>query len=81
MMNRLFGTAMATILGSNLPAAKVLNLGSRRELFVDQFLIAKMDEAQRRLHEPRRAGVALKFDRPWEGGFSGFPTVIKNGGT
>lgn len=60
-------------------AAEVINLGSRRELFVDQFFIAKLDGVQLRLHEPRREGVSLKFDRPWEGGFSGYTTVIKDG--
>jgi sialidase-1 len=59
----------------------VLQLGTQRELFVDHYLIAKMEGAQLRLHEPRREGIALKFDRPWEGGFSCYTTVIKDGGT
>ena len=59
-------------------AAEVINLGSRRELFVDAFLIAKLDGVRLELHEPRREGVALKFDRPWEGGFAGYTTVIKD---
>jgi len=59
--------------------ADVINLDSRRELFVDSFLIGKLDGVELRMHEPHREGVALKFDRPWEGGFAGYTTVIKDG--
>jgi hypothetical protein len=62
-----------------LYASDIIHLGSRRELFVDSFLIAQMDGAHLKLHEPRREGVALKFDQPWEGGFSAYTTVIKDG--
>ena len=48
---------------------------------MDHYLIARMDGVELRLHEPRREGVALKFDRPWEGGFSCYTTVIKDGAT
>jgi hypothetical protein len=60
---------------------QVLQLGSQRELFVDHYLIERMAGVELRLHEPRREGVALKFDRPWEGGFSCYTTVIKDGPT
>lgn len=45
----------------------VLDLGTRRELFVDHALIAQLDNTTLRLHTPATAGVALKIDRPWEG--------------
>ena len=48
---------------------------------MDHFLIARMDGVHLRLHEPRREGVALKFDRPWEGGFSAYTTVLRDGST
>ena len=54
-------------------------LGSRRELFVDRLLIEKLDGVELRLHEPNREGVALKFDRPWEGAFSCYTTVFRDG--
>src|ERR1041385_598692 len=60
-------------------AAAPLDIGSRLELFVDHFPIEKPDGTTRRLHEPQLAGVALKFDAPWEGAFCGYPTVIKDG--
>src|SRR5262245_21538528 len=81
-MNPCFRTALVVLfLHLNLRATDVIDLGSRRELFVDSFLIARMDGAQLKLHEPHREGIALKFDRPWEGGFSGYTTVIKDEGT
>jgi len=79
-MNRICGTALVLLLCSSSLATEVLELGSRRELFVDHFLIAKLDGVRLTLHEPRREDVAVKFDRPWEGGFSAYATVIKDGG-
>lgn len=56
----------------------VIALGTRRELFVDHFIIERLSGAQLRLHAPRREGVALRFDKPWEGPFSGYVTVLKD---
>ena len=77
-MKRLACVLLFAVVGSG--AAEVIDLGTRRELFVDRFLIEKLDGAQLRLHEPHRDGIALKFDQPWEGGFSAYITVIKDGG-
>src|SRR5205809_346848 len=74
------GAILALLFDAQSPAAEALQLGSRRELFVDRFLIEKMDGVQLKLHEPQREGVALKFDQPWEGGFSGYTTVLKDAG-
>lgn len=62
-----------------LAAAQVLELGSRRELFVDHWLIERMAGAELRLAQPVDAGVALRLDAPWEGPFSGYFTVLKDG--
>jgi hypothetical protein len=51
-------------------------IGSRRELFVDKFLIAEMKGAELRLGNPIDAGTAFRFDKPWEGRFSNYATVI-----
>lgn len=59
-------------------AAGPVDIASRRELFVDRFLIDRLDAASLRLHHPRREGVALQFDRPWEGGFSAYITVFRD---
>jgi hypothetical protein len=63
----------------NFSRAEVIQLGSRRELFVDKFLIEKMDGVQLKMHEPHREGAAIKFDAPWEGEWSCYTTVFKDG--
>lgn len=45
-----------------------LNIGSRRELFVDNYLIDTLDGASLKLHEPIPAGKAIGIDKEWDGG-------------
>ncbi|NUQ62090.1 MAG: hypothetical protein HUU20_06360 [Pirellulales bacterium] len=56
-----------------------ISIGTRRELFVDRFLIEKLDSVSLQLQHPQPAGTALKFDQPWEGQVSGYVTVIHDG--
>jgi len=58
---------------------EVLNIGSRRELFVDSFLIERMNNVSLVLHEPVDEGPVLYFDKPWEGAFCAYATIIKEG--
>jgi len=60
--------------GPTREAIMTLDIGSRRELFVDHHLIERLDGAGLKLHEPRREGVAVRFDYPWEGPLSGYFT-------
>ncbi len=60
-------------------ATPPLELGTRRELFVDRYLIDRLDGVELRLHHPTPAGVALRFDQPWEGIVSGYVSVIHDG--
>ena len=55
-----------------------MDIGSRRELFVDYTLIDRLDGARLKLHEPQPGGIAVKYDDPWarSGAYS---TVIKDG--
>jgi len=65
---------------SPLAAADVFDLGDRRELFVDRHQIESMtDGATLRMHQPRPAEIALKFDAPWEGPTSAYVTVFQDG--
>ncbi len=57
----------------------MIDLGNRLELFVDHFLIDTHYGTALKLHHPRPANVALPFDQPWEGAFSGYSTVIPDG--
>lgn len=51
----------------SLAASELIDVGTRRELFVDDFLIESMKGVTLKLHEPVRRDVVLKFDKPWEG--------------
>ena len=79
-IKQLIGTLFCGItLSANVSATETLNIGSRRELFVDSFLIASKTNVQFTLHEPRDEGSVLPFDASWEGMFSAYCTVIQDG--
>ncbi len=52
------------------------HIGSRRELFVDDYVIDRLNGAVLRLHSPQQREIVLRFDRPWEGKYSGYVTVL-----
>lgn len=55
-------------------------IGNRRELFVDDGLIESLSGAARQeLKHPQPAGTVLRFDAPWEGNTSFYPSVIYDG--
>ena len=57
-----------------------LDIGSRLELFVDDYLIAELQGVELKLHSPVPREVALSFaDVPWEGTVSFYPTVMRDG--
>ena len=62
-------------------AESPIDIGSRGELFVDRHLIGELKNAQLRLHAPREQGVAIRHDKPWEGPYAGYTTVIQDGST
>ena len=43
-----------------------LDIGSRRELFVDYHLIGQLRGTRLKLHVPRPGGVAISYEKPWE---------------
>ena len=58
----------------------VIDIGSRRELFVDEALIERISgHAQQRMHHPIPREVALVHDEPWEGTGSGYHSVFQDG--
>ena len=78
--------APAAVLGDGtledgVPDSEALDIGGRRELFVDRHLIERLDGLRLELEEPRDEGSVLSFDKPWEGAFSGYVTIIRDGDT
>lgn len=60
---------------------EVIDVGSRRELFVDHFLIEELAGTQLKLQRPQLAEVAIRYDQPQENIFSFYGTVLKDGDT
>lgn len=55
-------------------------LGQRRELFIDDTLIAKLTGgARRQLHHPKPREIALHHDEPWEGTGAGYHSIFHDG--
>jgi len=63
--------------GDGKAEGEVRRIGSRLELFVDDWLIERMTNMRLRLHSPVRREVVFRFDAPWEGGQSGYVTMIQ----
>jgi len=58
----------------------VIDIGSRRELFVDSYLIDSLENAELRLHHPVTREKVMTFgDKPCEGPGSGYVTVFEDG--
>jgi len=75
------GSAIAPSLvrGAEEGERTAVDIGSRRELFVDHYLIDRLQGARLELHPPQPREIVLKFDEPWEGLYSGYETVLKDG--
>ena len=57
-----------------------VDIGSRRELFVDSALIDQLKgKAELRLHRPVPREISLVHDALWEGSGSGYHSVFQDG--
>jgi hypothetical protein len=65
----------AIVLAASTPA-EIADIGSRRELFVDRYLISAMRGTELRLQSPVDRGLVVAYDKPWEGAFCAYATVI-----
>ncbi len=76
----LLAIALSTGLASSTLAADALEIGSRRELFVDDLLVGKLTgDAQLQLELPKPGEVVLKTDKPWEGNICAYYTIFQDG--
>src|SRR5262249_57991218 len=57
----------------------VRDIGDRRELFVDDYLIGTQRGVALRLHSPVPREVALPLNQPWAGPTTGYTAVMKDG--
>ena len=57
-----------------------IDIGKRRELLVDDYLIESMDgKAALQLHHPTAKEIVLDHNAPWEGSGCGYNSVFKDG--
>src|SRR5690348_159195 len=57
-----------------------VDIGQRRELFVDRYLLERLTgSALLRLHNPQPREVVLVHDASWEGTGSGYHSVFQDG--
>ncbi len=59
---------------------KALNIGSDRQLFVDEFWIDKSSRIKRELHSPVSQGIGIPGDKPWDKGNIWAATIINDDG-
>jgi hypothetical protein len=64
---------------SSAPAVEPVNIGSRPEPLVDDFLVEGMRGVLLVLHAPTPREVAVAHDKPWEGNVCGYHTVFRDG--
>jgi hypothetical protein len=58
----------------------VVEMGTRLELFVDDFMIAKLSgDAQQVLHKPEPKEVVFVTDKPWEGNACNYYSLFQEG--
>ncbi len=83
MKTRMLAASVAFLILSLATAApseeEPLDIGSRLELFVDDYLIESMEGVRLKLHKPRSAGKVFAFDQPWEGNVSWQLSVFQDG--
>ncbi len=79
MLRMLFALCALTSAIRTAAAADPIEIGSRRELFVDHFLIDSMDGTELRLHQPTPREVVIVHDEPWEGNSCGYYTIFRDG--
>ena len=83
LIARLLGIAAIVSLFATPPSRpdepSPLAIGSRRELFVDDFLIASRHGVELRLQKPVPREIVMVHDAPWEGSGCGYHTVFRDG--
>ena len=76
----LLASLVAPALAEEETPSKTVTIGSRLELFADDFLIDVMKGgARHQLHQPEAQEVAIVTDKPWEGNTCAYYTIFQDG--
>jgi len=57
----------------------ILDIGSRRELFVDDWLIDETSGCRRQLNRPERREIVFRTDAAWEGNGCAYQSIVPDG--
>ena len=81
MLSRAHPTALSLLIAfAPALSAQPLDIGTRLELFVDDYLIEELaGDARLKLHKPIAREVVLVTDRPWEGNTCAYYTLFRDG--
>jgi hypothetical protein len=74
----LFNGVAQRVLGQKSDG-KILDLGTGREIFVDNYLIEKLEGTRLMLKQPVDKGVMFVYDKPWETYAPAYVTILKDG--
>lgn len=60
---------LATLPDFNSPVAGPVRLrAGQKQLFLDNYVLARLENVNRKLHQPQKYGPVVRPDQPWEGG-------------
>lgn len=79
MIVKRFFVLLVLLFGTTATAAGPIDVGSRKEPLVDDYLIESLSGVSLVLHEAVRREVVLVHDLPWEGNVCGYHTVFQDG--
>ena len=71
-------SAIAILFPLTMTSDGPIDISDNRQLMIDQFLIDSMEDVELELATPRDEGAVFLFDKPWEGPFCGYSTVMQN---
>ena len=80
VVSLMFSLAVVAPSAEQIESKEPVDIGSRRELFVDDYLIDALQEARRILHHPTPQEVSLVRNKPWEGNSCSYTTVFQDAG-
>ena len=61
-------------------AQDTINISNNLEPFIDQHLIESAENVTHQLNHPQPREIAITFDKPWEGRYCGYVTVLEDDG-
>lgn len=64
---------------SAVKAADAIEIGTRRELFLDRQLVESSRDIHWQLHSPQPQEIAIECDQAWEGSACGYFRVLRDG--